>query len=497
MTMKRLNAALAIATVALVAALPGPASAQATSKSLLSFDYDPDNTAYYCPALCTPISGSTISTCGGPGRTESRKITTSGAANTTVTGVATNSAFDRILPGDVIQFSVPSATGSTAQSVQYLRRVATKTSDSQITVNDTVTIPTAGVTFVWWKMTDTIATSEGGWWDFPKAQGSGETIVIDFNTISLTGGIDYKVECRHKYWDKVLAPVIMAGPTNVTTASVARVDIFEESYDQCRVCMKVGTSDVDAVTFTAGIKDIDWVEYADAFTTTNADNDLDFTEDPGGVPKACTVSLTNASNQTGAALCADVVAKMNAAACTPDNTYSCTFSNTTHEFTIARATGTKDFSLLWQTGANTATSVKTVMGFDNLDDTAAVTYTSDSAAGAFTYTTALTAGGYSPDAACVHVAAKMNATASIFGVYSCSYSPITDKITISVADGATTAVDELQLLWATGTNNATSADSALGFGADKTGAVTYDGAALGLTTGIEKVNISVQQHPID
>lgn len=482
----------AMLTLIVAVAWGGLGYAQSDSKSLLAYDYDVDNTGYYCPALCLPLSGSTAGVCGGPGRQETRKITTSGAASTTVTGVDTNAAFSAVLPGDIIQINVPKSTTTSAlETVQYLRRVATKTDSSTITVDSAVTIPAAGVGFTWWKATDTAAatslTTGAGWWPFPKT-GEGTTVVIDFNTVSLTGGIDYKLECRHKFWDKALAPVIMAGPTNVTTAGVARIDIYGESYDECRTCFKVGTSDVDAVTFTAGIRDIDFVEYADSFTV-GASDDIDFTEDPGGVPKVCTASISHLQ-RTGAATCTVLANAMNSAACTPDNTYSCTFSNSTHKFTIARATGTKAVSLLWQTGANTATSLKTLLGFANLDDTGGTSYVSDTAAGGTTFNAQMTAGGYSPAAACIEVAAKLNATASIHGAYTCAYDSVTDKITITA-----TGIDELQLLWNTGTNNATAADSALGFSADVTGALTYTGAALALTTGVEKVNISVERHP--
>lgn len=57
---------------------------------------------------------------------------------------------------------------------------------------------------------------------------------------------------------------------------------------------------------------------------------------------------------------------------------SCSFSSSTGKFTIADAAGT--FKLKWSTGANTANSVGTTIGFVVAsDDTGAATYTSDNA----------------------------------------------------------------------------------------------------------------------
>ena len=54
-------------------------------------------------------------------------------------------------------------------------------------------------------------------------------------------------------------------------------------------------------------------------------------------------------------LAAEIQTQMNAVA--TDNTYTVTYSPTTHRFTIARATGTASFGLEWSTGANAAASI--------------------------------------------------------------------------------------------------------------------------------------------
>jgi hypothetical protein len=53
------------------------------------------------------------------------------------------------------------------------------------------------------------------------------------------------------------------------------------------------------------------------------------------------------------------------------------YSDSLRKFTITSDGAT--FSLLWATGANTANSIKTTIGFSNTDDTAALTYSSDTA----------------------------------------------------------------------------------------------------------------------
>ena len=58
--------------------------------------------------------------------------------------------------------------------------------------------------------------------------------------------------------------------------------------------------------------------------------------------------------------------------------YTCTYSSVNGKFTIASST-TAVLSLLWNTGANTANSIKTKLGFNNTDDTGALTYSSDNA----------------------------------------------------------------------------------------------------------------------
>lgn len=351
----------AAVVIVLFGIVGGLTSAQATSKSLILYDWNLDSTSYVCPGLATPASASSVYNVGGPGRPESRKITTSGASSATVTSVGSVSSFSNVSEGDVIQVSVPAATGSASSTVQYLRRIIDKTDANTVTIDSAITVPAAGVGFVWWSETEGTTASDG-WWDYGRAGTDGVTVVSDIAQMSVTGGIDYKVECRHVYWDKALSPVIMAGPTNVTAAAVARVDIWGESYDQCRVCYKVGTNDnLDTVT-------------------NGANDNIDFIEDPDGTPVACVADIA-AGTYTGAGLATAATTAMNTAgicagATDPTDTYLVTFDEFTGKYTITRSgtPGYETFDLPWNTGASAATSADTLLGF-SADIADAGTYT--------------------------------------------------------------------------------------------------------------------------
>jgi hypothetical protein len=111
-------------------------------------------------------------------------------------------------------------------------------------------------------------------------------------------------------------------------------------------------------------------------------NKIDFTDSVGTVA----ATLSSKFYATPIDLANEITSKMTAASvASAADIITCTWSNTTGKFTIV-SDGTV-LSLLWLTGANTATSAKTALGFNNTDDTAALTYTSDNA---LTYNPAVT-----------------------------------------------------------------------------------------------------------
>ncbi len=229
-----------------LALAPGLALAQSVppTKALNLLEYDLDSASYIFPIYCTPSSALSVTACrgtGGAGRKSTQKITTSGSS-TTVTSLASNGAFTELLVGDLILIEVPSEATTTpdAQPSQYLRWITARASADSITVNSAVTIPAAGVGFTWWKLSAGTSASSG--W-FPM--NPNQIIVVSVDQMDATS-IDYKVECRFKFWDYVSNPIIIAGPTNLTAATDTpdRVAIEgADRYDQCRVGFKINTDD--------------------------------------------------------------------------------------------------------------------------------------------------------------------------------------------------------------------------------------------------------------
>ena len=97
---------------------------------------------------------------------------------------------------------------------------------------------------------------------------------------------------------------------------------------------------------------------------------IDFVE--GGSTKAGTVAA--GTYATGALYAAAVQTAMNAAAAT--NTYTVSYSTSTHKFTVARATGGATISIPWITGTNASKCVAGDLGF-TADDTGATSYVGD------------------------------------------------------------------------------------------------------------------------
>jgi hypothetical protein len=97
---------------------------------------------------------------------------------------------------------------------------------------------------------------------------------------------------------------------------------------------------------------------------------IDF-DDGGGEENA---TITAKLYKDPIELAAEIQSKMDALTA---DTITCSYSSTTGKFTIASDGVT--FSLLWNTGTNTATTIGSDLGFTIADGTGAVTYTSDSA----------------------------------------------------------------------------------------------------------------------
>lgn len=114
--------------------------------------------------------------------------------------------------------------------------------------------------------------------------------------------------------------------------------------------------------------------YVNPIEITSSSRFIDFDDSVGTVA----AQLEQKVYSTPIDLALEIASKMTAAsAASAGDTISCSWDNAAGKFTIS-SDGTT-LSLLWNSGANTANSAKTKLGFNNADDTALLTYTSDNA----------------------------------------------------------------------------------------------------------------------
>jgi hypothetical protein len=107
-------------------------------------------------------------------------------------------------------------------------------------------------------------------------------------------------------------------------------------------------------------------------TITASSKFIDFTDDDG----TFAVSVPEDIYNTPVELADAIAAALNGSAST--EVYTCTYNNQDGKFTIATSTSSL-LSLLWNTGANTANSIKAKIGYNNTDDTGSLSYASDNA----------------------------------------------------------------------------------------------------------------------
>jgi len=165
------------------------------------------------------------------------------------------------------------------------------------------------------------------------------------------------IDCGHKtlsIWDyrgNGTAVQMMAGSrvTN-TTIDVTAGELINSSFDLEGISYYFNPVEV-----VAGVND-----------------DLDFTDDGGTVAATIPAKIYKKPSAFAEA----VAAAMNAVS---TDTITVTYSNSTGKFTIANTTGAV-LSLLWFSGANTATTIGGTMGFVVAsDDTGSLSYVSDNA----------------------------------------------------------------------------------------------------------------------
>lgn len=112
--------------------------------------------------------------------------------------------------------------------------------------------------------------------------------------------------------------------------------------------------------------------YFNPIVIASADRYLDFTDDDGTAAAIVPAGTYKDPHQLAAAIETAMNDKTT-------ETFTVTYSNTTGKFTIATATSSV-FSILWQSGTNTANTIGDKIGFSvAANDTGALTYTSDNA----------------------------------------------------------------------------------------------------------------------
>lgn len=433
-----------------------------------AFKYDVDSTSVtYCRMLGqggSPFGGSIAGLVN---------IETSSSSQT-ITGVnpGSTAAFASISAGDLI-------TVRTDPNTVALIKVVTKTDDDTIVTDTAVNLDIdGGYAFRYWRQ-ECGSTSTSGWLDISGYNDRNITIQYDQGDL---GSLDARVECRGSYpgaQPVQIFPSCTTGACNTyqayTTEGIASRTsvIIPDPFGVCRVGLKYSASDATTVTIGAATDDIDITEYINSYTVALGVNDkIDFVEDPAGANVACAATVAAAIGATGSATCTTIATAMNTAgicagATDPTNTYACAYSTSTHKYTISRSAGALAFNMGWLTGPNNATSIAPTIGY-TADDTAATSYVADAETGVANYVANVANAAYTTGASlCTAVQTAMNATAGS-GVYTCSYSSTTGKITISAA-----SITELILPWTTGTNVATTCAALLGYTADDSGALTF------------------------
>ena len=335
--------------------------AVAETAGVLARNYNLDSTSYVYPTYCSGVATAQSPQLCPAGFSSGnfvgdRPATTSGSASTTVTSVGSKDSFAGIAAGDLILFNVADVTTG-AGTGQTLRQVISVTSNNSITVDSNVTLPTAGSSFSWWRSVAASTSKTAGWFAV-GGEARALTVQVQIDQISVTGGIDYALECGVQIPQVALPPltsdVVATGnltATGTTTIAVA------EPYTVCRLGLKIGTND-----------NLD--------TITNGANDkIDFSE--GAL--VCAADIV-AGSYTGADMAAAAQTAMNTAGicagpASPGNAYTVSFNEVTGKYTItSNAASTATFSLLWNTGVNNAVAADTILGFA-ADLAGATTYT--------------------------------------------------------------------------------------------------------------------------
>ena len=168
-----------------------------------------------------------------------KKVTTAGAASTTLAGVvATDDPFDRVSVGDTLILNV--------SGYVYERSVTAKASADSITLDQTVTVPAAGVTFRYKKLY--YSTNPADDMSFGVVNYKALMLLWSVDANVNTGGVVTSFQCTYDYannpgalWTVVDTATTNSGATQVPLPVSINLALFP--YNRCRFGLRFGTGD--------------------------------------------------------------------------------------------------------------------------------------------------------------------------------------------------------------------------------------------------------------
>ncbi len=168
-----------------------------------------------------------------------RLITTSGANSLTLDGVtAANDPFEDVAAGDLLYITISGTT--------FERKVLTRASADQVTINASVNIPSAGVTFRYKKLF--FSTDP---WDILAIPVRGyRTVLFDWSVDANanTGGVVTSLECTFEAvdfptarWVELDTTTVASAGTQANTSESINLELLPYAY--CRFGLSFGTGD--------------------------------------------------------------------------------------------------------------------------------------------------------------------------------------------------------------------------------------------------------------
>jgi len=168
-----------------------------------------------------------------------KKVTTAGAASTTLAGVVNaDDPFDRVSVGDTLILNV--------SGYVYERSVTAKAGADSITLDQTVTVPAAGVTFRYKKLY--YSTNPADDMSFGVVNYKALMLLWSVDANADTAGVVTSLQCTYDYannpgalWTVVDTATVNSGATQAPLPVSINLALFP--YNRCRFGLRFGTGD--------------------------------------------------------------------------------------------------------------------------------------------------------------------------------------------------------------------------------------------------------------